>query len=245
MYNRTGARARNGFESSNQLLAVLPPDALLYLRSLFEPVALLPGEVLCEAGEVLERAYFIEAGVVALMALFKNGIAAVMTTVGREGMLGVSALTGNDIAVGRQVVRVQGSALAVEISHFRRALETSAALRAICEGYARALLGQVLQTIACNGVHTIEERCARWLLMSHDRSDDDTCALTEELLAQMAGNSPAAASAVTQNLQKAGLISRRPGLITVVDRPGLEAAACECYLMDRARYRRILPDASD
>jgi CRP-like cAMP-binding protein len=242
MYNRTCAPPRDGFETRNRLLAALPPDALLCVRSHFEPVALLPGEVLCEAGEKLKRAYFVEAGVVALMALFNNGITGVMGTIGREGMIGFGALTGNNTAFGRQVVHVPGSALAVEISQFRRALEERAALRALCEGYTRAFLGQVLQTIACNAVHSVEQRCARWLLFSHDRGDGETCAVTEELLARMAAVSEPAAVAVIRNLQHAGLIRCRPGMIAVVDRSRLEAAACECYLLDRGRYQRMPPD---
>jgi len=243
MYNRTSAPAREALESSNRLLAALPPDALFSLRHRFEPVTLLAGEVLCEAGEALKRAYFVEAGVIALVAVFNSGAAGVMTTIGREGMVGFGPLIGSDMAFGRQLVHVHGSALAVEISQFRRALAESATLRAICEGYARAFLGEVLQTVACTGVHSMEKRCARWLLMSHDRGDGDTCALTEELLAQMLGVNPAAAAFMTQKLESAGLIRCRDGVIAVVDRPRLEAAACQCYRLDRDRYRRMVSGA--
>jgi hypothetical protein len=138
-------------------------------------------------------------------------------------------------------LHVTGSALTMEVS--RGALQESPRLRTICQAHARAFLGQVLQTIACHMVHTLEQRCARSLLMIHDRSNGDTLALRQELLAQMLGVGPPTAAALTRTLQKAGLIRYCQGDIRVLDRAGLQSAACECYRIDRERYQRLLPGA--
>jgi CRP-like cAMP-binding protein len=243
MCDRRTALAQIRPEPRNRLLAALPPRDLCHLRPHLEPVALLRGEILLDAGEALTRAYFIEAGVVALVAVFENGTSAVSAIVGREGLVGVGAILGNDAALGRHLVQVTGSALTMEASRFRGALRASPSLRTICQAYARAFLGQVLQAIACHNVHTLEEKCARSLLVIHDRSNGDTLALRQEFLAEVLGVPRSTAAAVTRTLQKAGLIRYCQGDIRVLDRAGLESAACECYGIDRERYRRLLPGA--
>jgi CRP-like cAMP-binding protein len=227
----------------NRLLAALLPEDLVSLRMQLERMPLVDGRILFDANEPITRVYFIEAGVVALVAIFENGTSAVSAIVGREGLVGVGALLGNDGALGRHLVQVTGSALTMEASQFRGALRASPRLRTICQAYARAFLGQVLQSIACHKVHTLEEKCARSLLVIHDRSNGDTLALRQEFLAEMLGVRRSTAAALTRTLQKAGLIRRCEGDIRVLDRVGLESAACECYGIDRERYRRLLPDA--
>lgn len=233
----------NRLEPKNRLLASLPPQDLCRLRPHLEPVALLPGEVLVEVGEALTRVCFIEAGVVALVTVFENGTTAVSAIVGREGVVGVGALLDSDAALGRHWAQVTGSALTMEASRFRDALSDSPRLRTTCQAYTRAFLGQVLQTIACHSIHTVEERCARWLLVIHDLSNGDTLALTQAFLAQILGVRRSTAAAVTRTLQQAGLIRYCQGDIRVLDRAGLESAACECYGIDRDRYQRLLPGA--
>jgi CRP-like cAMP-binding protein len=235
----TGSRP----EPRNRLLAALPPGDLCQLRPHLEPVVLLPGEVIVDAGEALTRAYFIEAGVVALVTVFKNGASAVSAIVGREGLVGVGALLGNDAALGRHLVQMAGSALTMEASRFRDALRASPRLRTICQDYARAFLRQVLQCIACHTIHTLEQRCARCLLVIHDRGSGDTLALRQEFIAEMLGVGRSTAATATQTLQEAGLIRYFRGDITVLDRAGLEAAACECYGIDRKRSLRLQPGA--
>ena len=142
-------------------------------------------------------------------------------------------------------MRVPGSALAAESSRFQAVLREFPTLLANCQAYAQAFLGQALQTIACNDVHPLEQRCARWLLVSHDRGEGDSLALGQELLAEMLGVSRSRTAALTRALRQAELIRYRRGIITVLARPGLEAACCECYAIDRERFRRLLPRASD
>jgi CRP-like cAMP-binding protein len=189
----------------------------------------------------ITHVYFVEAGVVSVTAAFQNGSTAEMATVGREGVVGVSTLLGSDAALGRYQVQVPGSALTVEASRFQGALRKSPALLAVCQAYARAFLGQALQTAACNSVHTVEQRCARWLLMSHDRRDGDTFALKQELLAKMLGVCRSTATVAAGALQRAGLIRYSRGVLTVLDRPGLAMASCECYRVIRDHFERLLP----
>jgi CRP-like cAMP-binding protein len=185
----------------------------------------------------------IETGVISLVTVFEDGTTVEMATVGREGLVGVGTLLGGDTALGCYVVQVPGSALAVEASRFRSALLESRKLRLACQAFAQAFCAQLLQNVACNATHTVERRCVRRLLMSHDRSDGDTFALTQELLAEMLGVRRSTVTLIDRALQKAGLIEYHRGAITVLDRSGLEAAACECYRVIRERYEHLLPRA--
>ena len=227
----------------NQLLMALPAQDLRRLRPHLEPVTLPHRKILYEPDQPLRRIYLIEAGVTSLVTVFEDGTTVEMATIGREGLIGVDTLLGGDAALGCYVVQVSGSALAIEACRFRAALRESQTLRMACEAYAEAFLAQILQNVACNAVHTVERRCARRLLMSHDRSDGDTFALTQEVLAEMLGVRRSTVTLIDRALQKAGLIAYRRGAITVLDRPGLEAAACECYRVIRERYEQLLPRA--
>jgi CRP-like cAMP-binding protein len=232
---------RAKFGPRNRLLAALLPEDLLSLRAHLERVPLVEGRVLFDANAPITRLYFVEAGVVSLTAAFQNGSTAEMAMVGREGVVGISTLLGSDAALGRYQVQVPGSALTLEASRFQGALRKSPALLAVCQAYARAFLGQALQTAACNSVHTVEQRCARWLLMGHDRRDSDTFALKQELLAKMLGVCRPTATVAAGALQRAGLIRYSRGVLTVLDRPGLAMASCECYRAIRDHFERLLP----
>lgn len=225
----------------NRLLAALPAEDLRRLRPHLEPVALPQRKVLFEPDQRLTRIYLIETGVVSLVTVFEDGTTVEMASVGREGMIGVGALLGGDSALGCYVVQEPGSALAMEASRFRVALRESPSLRRACEAYAQAFCTQLLQSVACNAAHSVERRCARRLLMSHDRSDGDTFPLTQELLAEMLGVRRSTVTLIDRELQKAGLIQYDRGAITVLDRRGLEAVACECYRVIRDRYEDLLP----
>ena len=180
-----------------------------------------------------------------MVAVFADRTTVEMATVGREGLVGIGNILGGEHALARYVVPIPVLALAIEASRFRDVLRDSPELRATCNAYAQAFLGEALQTAACNSVHMVEERCARWLLMSHDRSDDDTLALTQEYLADMLGVCRSTVTLAAGALQRAGLIRYRRGAITVLDRLGLEAASCECYRIIRAQYERLLPRSGE
>lgn len=236
---------RVGASPGNRILAALPPDALSSLLAYLKPEFLPRGRVLCDIDESLRHVYFVERGLVSMVAVFADRTTVEMATVGREGLVGIGNILGGEHALARYVVPIPVLALAIEASRFRDVLRDSPELRVTCNAYAQAFLGEALQTAACNSVHMVEERCARWLLMSHDRSDDDTLALTQEYLADMLGVCRSTVTLAAGALQRAGLIRYRRGAITVLDRLGLEGASCECYRIIRAQYERLLPRSGE
>jgi CRP-like cAMP-binding protein len=228
----------------NRLLAALPDEALWSLRPHLRTVPLPRGSVLCETDEPLRRVYFPEAGAVSLVTVFEDGRTAEMATVGREGVVEIGALLGGEDAFARHVVAVSGSALAVETSRFRSALRENGALRAACETYAQAFMAHLIQNVACNAIHRVDQRCARWLLMCDDQAEGDRFELTHEYLAEMLGVRRSTVTVVAGTLQREGLIHYRRGAMTVLDRRGLETTACECYQIVRGIYERSLLSAS-
>ena len=245
MSDRTAGPTADEVQPRNRVLASLPRNDLRHLLPELEPVSLWQGQMLLEAGAPLKRAYFIEAGLVALMVAFDDGTTAVSAIVGREGMVGIGALLASDAELARHLVQVSGSALTMKACRFRAALRRFPRFRAACQAYAKGFLGQVLQNTACARIHTLDERCARSLLMIHDRSDGDTLVLAPEFLGAMLGTSSPHGAAAIQRLERAGLICWREDGIDVLNRRGLEAAACECYAIERDRYQRLLPGAFD
>ena len=239
-----GTSSDEVFRRENRFLAAVSPEDEGRIRPHLQPTPLERGKVLYDTDEPITRVYFPQEGVVSLVSVAEDGATAEMATVGNEGVVGIGALLDGDTAVGRHLVEVPGSALAIESSRFRSALRESESLRALGAAYARAFLAQVLHTVACNGVHSVEERCARWLLMTHDRSKGDTIALTQEFLAQMLGVRRPTVTVVARTLQEAGLIRYNRGAIDILDRPGLEGAACECYRLIRHHFERLFPPAS-
>lgn len=235
---------RKPFEPRNRLLAALPARDLLSLQPHLAAVPLAGGNVLFEGDERLDRVYFVDTGVVSLVSAFENNVTAGVAAVGREGVVGATALLlGGDTALGRSRVLVPGSALALEVPRFRNALGKSLKLRAACEAATRALLVQMLQSVPCNGMHTVEQRCARWLLVCADRTESDTFDLSQECLAEMLGVPKSRLPSVARKLQQAGLICCRRSATTVINRRELEAVACECYRIVRNRYERLLTQA--
>jgi CRP-like cAMP-binding protein len=233
-------------DGSNRLLAALPGGDLQKLQPHLKAAPLTSGNVLFEVDEPVRRVYFVNTGVVSLLSAVDNRVAVGGALVGQEGAVNVgSLLLGGDTALGRYQVLVPGSALTMEVPAFRRALRQSPKLRMACEAHTRALLVQVLQAVPCTRLHTVEQRCARWLLMCADRTEDDTFELAQECFAEMLGVPESTWTATVGALQQAGLINYRRDLITVLDRRGLEATACECYRIVRDRYERLLARAFD
>jgi CRP-like cAMP-binding protein len=236
----------NEGEPLNRLLAVLPDSELLRLQPHLEIVPLARGSVLFDADEPVERVYFVDTGVVSVGTAFENRRTVGVATVGGEGVVGAGPLLlGGATTLGRSRVLVPGSARTVEVSAFRKALRNGPKLRAACEAHTRALLVQILQAVPCSRLHTAEQRCARWLLTCADRIKDDTLELTRECLAEMLGVPQSRLDVVARRMQNAGLICDRHGAIIVLDRPGLETAACECYRIVHERIERLLAPVLD
>jgi CRP-like cAMP-binding protein len=225
---------------TNRLLAALPHEISSSLGPHLKSVLLTRGKVLCEVDEPLRRVYFVESGAVSLVCVFEDGTTAEMATVGREGVVGIGTLVGGERALGRYVVALPGYAFAVEVFRFQSALQDHAKLRAACEAYTQAFLANLLQNVACNACHRVEQRCARWLLTCADQAEGDAFELTQEYLAEMLGVRRSTVTVVARTLQDTGLICYHRGAIRVVDRERLEAVACECYHVVRDRYDQSL-----
>jgi len=227
--------------SGNQLLAALPRQDFERLRPQLETVTLGLKELIYEPNTPIPYIYFPNSGVTSILTTMKNGKAAEVGTVGKEGMLGLPVFLGTDRSSGRSFSQVPGESLRLGADAFRAAIQRSRALVDLLHRYTQALFTQVSQSAACNSLHSIEERCCRWLLMTHDRVEAEEFVLTQEFLAIMLGVRRASVAEVAEKLQQAGLIRYRRGQMRIVDRKGLEATACECYSVIRAEYERLLP----
>ena len=155
-------------------------------------------------------------------------------------MVGVPVLLGDEISVQRVIVQVPGTALRMKAAPCKTAFDESAAVRGILLRFTAAILNMSAQTAACNRAHSMKQRCARWLLMSSDRIQSDVVPMTHEFLSSMLGVRRTGVTAIAGELQRSGLIRYHRGQVTIVDRAGLEAAACECYRIDRARFEQRL-----
>ncbi len=176
-----------------------------------------------------------------MVALYANGDIIEMATIGREGCTGLQAIFGATRSSVRFLVQLPGSAAKMPRAAFARALESIPSFQDLMVRYVQAFLEQVLVSGACNGAHSLKQRLARWLLMMHDRSDGDTLALTQDLLAEMLGARRPSVTQVIGDLERAGLIEPGRGHITILDRRGLKKQSCECYQLVRDRVAFHLP----
>jgi len=223
--------------TGNQLLDALSEDSRRAFLPKLEPVALELEKSIYEADQPIRHVYFPTCGVVSMVSTMENGTVEVGTA-GREGMAGLPVLLYTDSMPTRAFVQVEGHALRMETEPFREALRHDPKLARHLYRYAQTLFDQVAQSVACNRLHMLEERCARWILMAHDRVDGPI-ALKQQFLAEMLGVHRPAVTLAAGALQRAGLIRYRRGVIEVLDRAGLEAAACDCYRIVRASFEKL------
>ena len=224
----------------NKLLARLPPDYYRSLLPRLQPVPLKFRQVLYEPRSPIDHAYFPTRGVVSAIILMEDGGAIEVATVGNEGMVGLPVFLGAVTSFNQVIVQVAGEALRIKGKALEGEASQAGPLRRLLLSYQSAFLAQVLQGLACNGLHTIQQRCCRWLLMTQDRVGADVFPLTHEFLAIMLGVRRASVSEVLEPLQDEGLIRSQRGKITVLDREGLEAACCECYRTINDEFGRLL-----
>jgi CRP-like cAMP-binding protein len=224
----------------NRLLNALSAAEYAWLEPHLEMVELKTKDVLGEANAPFQHVYFIQTGVASVVNVV-DGATVEVGTIGNEGMAGLSVFLDSGAPASRTFVQVPGTAKRVAADIFAVGAEERPELRRILHRYTQAFLTQVAQTASCNRMHELQERCARWLLMTHDRvGGADTFPLTHEFLSFMLGVRRAGVTVAAGMLQKAGFISYTRGRITVVDRAGLEAASCECYGIVRAHFDRLL-----
>jgi CRP-like cAMP-binding protein len=226
---------------ANRLLRALDRQDFTYLEPCLEIVTLKRGQILYEIDEVIRYTYFPHDAVVALVAVMSNGASAEMAMVGREGLAGLITTATTPTAFGRYVVQTPGTASRIGVERMQRAILTHPAIQRLIQRFSEAMTARILQNVACNATHSVEARCARWLLSTHDRVDHDTLPLSHEFFASMLGVQRSTLSAIMRSLQTAGLIEQGRGCITVKDRAGLERASCECYYRVRQTFERVLP----
>lgn len=227
-------------DAENELIALLPRRDRARLVALSDPVELHLGEVLCEPGDPTRYVYFPVNGFISLVTAIEGEQGIEVGMVGREGMLGVQIALGVGTTPFHALVQGAGSARRVETAPFRRELALGTALGRALNRYAYVLMTQLAISSGCTRFHSVGPRLARWLLMTQDRSHGDSFHLTHEFLAFMMGVRRVGITGAAGDLQRRGLIRYRRGEITVLDRPGLEAAACGCYAADRLAYARVL-----
>ncbi|HXF57623.1 MAG TPA: Crp/Fnr family transcriptional regulator [Actinomycetota bacterium] len=227
--------------SGNRLLDALPEGERGRLTSAMRRVPLQPRQLLHRMGEALHTAYFPVSGLVSLVTRLTDGRTIEAAAVGNEGMVGVEAvLSGDQLPNTQAMAQVAGEALAIEAGALRAEVERNPWFRRLLLAYLQALLGQVSQAVACNGVHEVHQRAARWLLETHDRVGRDTFELTHEFLAEMLGVTRPSVTIAARTLQAAGLIRYTRGTVTILDRGGLEEASCECYQAIRRIHDQVL-----
>ena len=228
----------------NHLLALLPRGEYEALVARAEVVSFARGDALFEPRVALTHVYFPRSGEFSVVRGMGRRGQVEVATIGREGMVWLDSFFGAATTPLRCFTQLPGAALCLTTDDFAECSREGSALRHVMRCYAQAVVHQMAQTIACNRLHTVEQRCARWLLMTHDRAAADTFPLTHEFLAAMLGVRRAGVTVAEGKLRRAGLIRYTRGAVTVVDRCGLEAASCECYRTDGDEYARLLGDAA-
>jgi CRP-like cAMP-binding protein len=226
---------QNG-EIANRLLRSLPKVEYEALLPHLELMRFPMGRIVHEAGEEMSHVYFPNHGVLSMLTVLENGDLVEIATVGNEGMADLSVFLGLKISNSRLLVQIPGDTLRIEREVFVGLVSRLDGLRIALGEFMVAMFTLVSQSAACNRLHPLEERAARWMLMTHDRVDADTFPITHDFLASMLGVRRPSVTVAAGILQRAGFIAYRRGRMTILDRRGLEASACECYAIVRAQF---------
>lgn len=226
----------------NALLSKLPADQLKSLQRSLQLVEFEVPEVLYEPNQPIRYAYFPESGMVSVVSVMEDGRSIEVGTIGREGIAGGVVLMDADRLPHRYFIQANGRAQRIDATQLKKEVERLPDLRKLILRHEALFLMQSMQGAACNGLHGVQQRCCRWLLMARDRSESDELSLTHEFLAMMLGVRRASISEVLGPLQESGLVSSVRGRITILNRAGLEAGSCECYKIIAEHQRQFLND---
>jgi CRP-like cAMP-binding protein len=232
--------------SHNRLLNALSESERKFLLPFAEMVELETGTVLVESGDDVIYTYFPTSGaMVALILVMHDGAVAEATTIGKEGAIGGIVSAGHKPAFARAMAQLPGACLRVETARLEEAKARSPHLHDLFSRYADALLAQVLQSVVCNALHSLDQRCCRWLLTTRERVGADELDVTQELIAQMLGVQRTTVTRTLGDLARRGLVHQARGRITIRDATKLEATSCECYQAVRDHFQRILPEVTE
>lgn len=224
----------------NFLLSSLQEKELARLLTKLKPVSVPLGEVLYESGDKLEFAFFPTTSIVSLLYIMENGGTAEIGVVGNEGVLGVALFLGGDTTTSRAIIQSAGEGLRMAPQDLRDEFARGGRFQDLLLRYTQAMITQISQTAVCNRLHAIEEQMCRWLLLSHDRLNSDDLVMTHDLISNMLGVRREGITLAAKKLAAKKLITNKRGTITIVDRKGLERAACECYEIVNTEYNRLL-----
>lgn len=225
----------------NRLLNALPAPLFEELRPQLEQVALPNGEDIALPGTPWTHVYFPEDNIFSVVNEMQDGGTVEVGTIGNEGVAGLPALLDATASESRVFTQLPGYAFRAPVAAVVSLMDREREVRRLVNRYVQAYLSQVAQGAACNRLHGIEQRCARWLLLTRDRVDSDRFSLKQEFLSDMLGVRRAGVSVAASALQSAGLIRYSRGMIEVLDREGLTAASCECYAVIRQQFDRLVP----
>jgi CRP-like cAMP-binding protein len=225
----------------NHLFRALPADARERVFPHLELVEMPLAHVLYESGDVMSHVYFPTDSIISLLYVMQNGASAEIAVVGNEGIIGIALFMGGETTPNRAVVQSAGYAYRLKGTVLKKEFHRSGALQHLLLRYTQGLLTQMAQTAVCNRHHTVGQQLCRWLLLSLDRLPTNKLTMTQELIANMLGVRREGVTEAAGKLQDLGLISYKRGRITVLDRPALETACCECYGVVRREFERLLP----
>jgi CRP-like cAMP-binding protein len=224
----------------NRLLELIGVNEIERLRPHLEHVRFEYRQALYEPNIPIGWVYFPIEGVASVVNTMRNGSEVEVGTIGNEGMVGLPVVLGDSVTPANAYVQVPGSGLQMRSSILRAAMREGASIRTVLLHYAHAFLSQVTQIAACAHLHSVDQRCCRWLLMTHDRVQTDHFLLTQEFLAMMLGVRRTSVTTVANRLRRKKLIDYKRGEVTVLDRAGLESCSCECYAVMKAEFDRLL-----
>jgi CRP-like cAMP-binding protein len=219
----------DGNHIHNEILIALPPRERDQLFPKLEFMRLKTHHVLHEPGDTLKSAYFCNSGLVSILSVFPDGKSVEVGLVGKEGFIGLPLVVGFRTAATRAIAQIEGSSFRIDGETLKRVLRESPTLERRLQQFSQIMAMQTTQIAACNRLHEVNERLARWLLMSADRIESDSVPLTQEFLAQMLGTRRSSVTVAAGMLQEAGLITHSRGDVKIIDRQKLEEAACDCY----------------
>src|SRR5271168_5366121 len=225
----------------NRLLLALPSSDFQQLMPELKQIRCEREQVLMDADSSLDHVFFPDSGVVSAVAVYPDGSIIEIATIGKEGCTAVQAVLGAESSSIRLLVQLPGGAAKMSRAAFTQAMESMPSFRSLMYAYVEAFIEQVLVSVACNGAHSLKQRLARWLLMMRDRSDDDILPITQNLLAEMLGVQRPSITNAIRLLERAGSIECGRGQVTILDRPRLMRASCECYRLVRERIAQRLP----
>jgi CRP-like cAMP-binding protein len=224
----------------NRLLELLEPKDLERLRPHLKPAAFDYRESLYEMNSPITSVYFPIDGVASLVNTMANGSSAEVGTIGNEGIVGLPVIFGDRLAPTSAYIQVPGSGLQLQADVLSVEIDRSTTMRKVMLRYAHAFFNQVAQSAACNHFHSVEQRCCRWLLMTHDRVQADQFLLTQEFLGMMLGVRRTSVTDVASMLKRRKMIEYNRGRVTILNRTGLEECSCECYAVSKQEFDRLL-----